>query len=247
MWSYFLFFPLAVGLFSILTPQWIESLYMSKLSPIAVYGLRVFLATAIAYIPTYFQTSRWASRDGYISRRFQCLSMWKLLAAYFPSTMSLESPLDHAQQYLFCAFPHGPISVNHLLTMTDSVGFLSEHYKGERRDLAASVLMLVPVLKDLLLLLGCVDASAHTAHHNMKKGRSILVFVGGEKEQLLSMNGEHKVYLNNRKGFVRLALQYGAHLVPMYCFGENECYTTSLFMIGMLKCFEMPYSSVFIS
>ena len=39
--------------------------------------------------------------------------------------------------------------------------------------------------------------------------------LGGEKEQLMTTPGEHKIYLRNRKGFIKLALTHGAHLVPM--------------------------------
>ena len=63
--------------------------------------------------------------------------------------------------------------------------------------------------------LGCVDAGSATAHYNLKKGRSILIFVGGEKEQLMTTPKEHKIYLNNRKGFIKLAIEYGTPLIPM--------------------------------
>lgn len=59
-----------------------------------------------------------------------------------------------------------------------------------------------------------MDASAYTAHYNLRKGRSILIFVGGEKEQLMTVSGQHKIYVKNRKGFVKLALQYGIDLIP---------------------------------
>lgn len=67
----------------------------------------------------------------------------------------------------------------------------------------------------VLLWLGCVDAGSKTAHHNLKKGRSILIFIGGEREQLLTTPGEHTIFLSNRKGFIKLALEYGTPLVPM--------------------------------
>jgi 2-acylglycerol O-acyltransferase 2 len=67
----------------------------------------------------------------------------------------------------------------------------------------------------ILLLIGCVDASSATCHYNLKRDRSILIFIGGEKEQLMTEPGCHKIYLLNRKGFVKLALQYGCDLIPM--------------------------------
>jgi hypothetical protein len=39
--------------------------------------------------------------------------------------------------------------------------------------------------------------------------------VGGEKEQLMTVTGQHKIFLNSRKGFIKLALQYGVDLIPM--------------------------------
>ena len=60
-----------------------------------------------------------------------------------------------------------------------------------------------------------MDAGSSTAHFNLKRGRSILIFVGGEQEQLLTTPGEHIIFLSSRKGFVKLALEYGVNLVPM--------------------------------
>lgn len=70
--------------------------------------------------------------------------------------------------------------------------------------------------------------------------------------------GEQKIYVNSRKGFVKLALQYGAHLIPMvrplivliilstltilmvlsipkYAFGENESYYSLNILMGFRK------------
>lgn len=79
----------------------------------------------------------------------------------------------------------------------------------------------------------------------------------------MSESGCHRIYLKERKGFVKLALQYGAELIPMVChctasfspppfqiltarlvaipfifqyaFGENEAYTTSNAFLGVRK------------
>ena len=51
--------------------------------------------------------------------------------------------------------------------------------------------------------------------------------VGGAKESLLvSPDGDKvSVILRNRRGFVRLALEEGSHLVPSFTFGEQHCYS----------------------
>ena len=72
-----------------------------------------------------------------------------------------------------------------------------------------------------------MDAGAATATYNLSRGRSLLIFVGGEREQLMTREGECKVYVRSRLGFVRLAMQFGTPLVPLYAFGENELYRIS--------------------
>jgi hypothetical protein len=37
--------------------------------------------------------------------------------------------------------------------------------------------------------------------------------------------GKHKIYLKDRLGFCRVALQTGASLVPVYSFGENDIFS----------------------
>ena len=153
-------------------------------------------------------------------------SYWKkiILSALPKAKITSQAALNHNQHYIFAAFPHGTASVNHIMTMTDGLGFLSKIHQGERRDLAASVLFYVPIIREILLWLGNVDASSTTAKIHLNKKRSLLIFVGGEKEQLMTQPGMHRVFCKNRLGFVKLALTYGAPLVPLYTFGENECY-----------------------
>ena len=127
------------------------------------------------------------------------------------------------------------LTVSHMLTMTNGAGWFETVHRGDRRDLCASVLFFIPVFPEVLLWLGCVDASSATAHHNLRRGRSLLIFVGGEKEQLMTMPGRHQVYVSGRKGFVKLALEYGVPLVPMYTFGENEAYSTSSALMGFRR------------
>jgi 1-acyl-sn-glycerol-3-phosphate acyltransferase len=179
----------------------------------------------VGYLPFYFVKHE--KRSGYIWPFFQRLPIWKFISYYHSSDVVLEEKLDNEVQYIFCMFPHGACSINHFLTMTDNCGMLSKHYTGERRDLVASALLAVPVLREMLLFLGCVDAGSKTAKHNLHLGYSLFIYIGGEKEQLMTAVGEHRVYLKSRKGFIKLALASGADLVPMYAFGENDCYSLS--------------------
>ena len=210
-----------LGALNVIVPSPIRSLLPSTIKGVLLWGY------ALTYLDTTFK------RGGYRSRWLQNLEIWKSVLAYFPARVICVNRLDANQQYLFASFPHGACTAQHVLTMTDGVKVLSEVHLGDRRDLAATILFYMPVVRELLLLLGNVDAGASTAKFNLEKGRSLLIFVGGEAEQLLTRRGAHRVYLKKRKGFIRLALKFGTPIVPCYCFGENDVFHTSDAFMGL--------------
>lgn len=53
-----------------------------------------------------------------------------------------------------------------------------------------------------------------------------MIAIGGATESLYSTAGSMDLVLQRRTGFVRVALQTGASLVPVINFGENELYNT---------------------
>jgi hypothetical protein len=112
------------------------------------------------------------------------MGFWGSICRYLRADVHVEEELDNSEQFIFASFPHGTYSVQHIVSMTNGCGFFDQAYSGPRRDLVASVLFQIPLLRELILMLGCVDASAPTGRHNLEKGRSLLIFVGGEKEQV---------------------------------------------------------------
>jgi hypothetical protein len=140
MWSYLLIFPLY---------YWCANYGLKNLTATWHPFLVHIVAIVVAYLPTYVQTSSWSLKDGRLWKPLQYHRIWKRAAKYFRSSISVEGSLNHSQLYIFGAFPHGACSINHFITMTDCHGMLTKHYKGERRDLAASVLFLIPIVKEV--------------------------------------------------------------------------------------------------
>lgn len=163
---------------------------------------------------------------------FAELSVWKKIAKYFPVSLHFEEEISPDKQYLFAVHPHGPFSINHaLIFLTNSAGFHKYSPLEKRRDLGASVIFHIPLVREFCLWLGCVDASRSVATKVLGSKRSLLILVGGEQEQLLGKPGDHTVFIKGRKGFVRLAVQHNIPIVPVYVFGENELFGTIKYVL----------------
>eukprot|EP00557_Chaetoceros_sp_GSL56_P010099 CAMPEP_0176480724 /NCGR_PEP_ID=MMETSP0200_2-20121128/2431_1 /TAXON_ID=947934 /ORGANISM="Chaetoceros sp., Strain GSL56" /LENGTH=275 /DNA_ID=CAMNT_0017876865 /DNA_START=511 /DNA_END=1338 /DNA_ORIENTATION=+ len=58
----------------------------------------------------------------------------------------------------------------------------------------------------------------------MKRGEDVALPPGGFEEATLTNVHQDRVYIRKRLGFIKLALQHGYDVVPVYCFGENKTY-----------------------
>ncbi len=141
MWSYYLLPVFFYASHELLSKHWYH-----------LSGLKLYIASfALSYLPTYLQTTPCCFKDGLKLSWLQKHWIWKYLVkiTFKDSSVSVEEKLDPNQLYIFCSFPHGACSINHILTMSDCHRMLTEHYPAERRDLAATVLFLMPFAKDV--------------------------------------------------------------------------------------------------
>jgi hypothetical protein len=95
----------------------------------------------------------------------------------------------------------------------------------------------IPVWRDWLLAIGFCDVSRPTLIQSMSKkedqgrdklkksggGGCISVLVPGGAAESVDCDVP-VLTLNKRKGFVKIALETGCHLVPVYSFGETKLY-----------------------
>lgn len=71
--------------------------------------------------------------------------------------------------------------------------------------------------------MGSVDSSLHVARKVLNCGKSLLVFPGGVAEMMQAVPGKsYNIVAESRKGFIRLAIESGADVVPVFAFGANE-------------------------
>ncbi|KAK9831448.1 hypothetical protein WJX81_006091 [Elliptochloris bilobata] len=154
-------------------------------------------------------------------------SLWKYLAAYFPVRIHKTVDLDPSKSYVFGLHPHGVLTISVWATFaSDGAGFPSLFPGIDMHPATLNWNFRTPIARELMLLLGFIDASAPTLRHVLKApGRAVLLAIGGAQEALLAWPGTYDIILNKRKGFVKIALATGASLVPVLSFGENDVVT----------------------
>ena len=137
-------------------------------------------------------------------------------------------------QFILAAFPHGCGSEFRILIEGVLQNVMPNIIaKNNLRTLAASVLFHIPIVREISLWTGCINASRKTAEKALDRGRSLIVLPGGEAEQIMTTYGEEKVYLSKRKGFIKLAMRKKVSVVPMYVFGCSDYFYTSTMMYSL--------------
>eukprot|EP01135_Chromosphaera_perkinsii_P000563 Nk52_evm25s123 gene=Nk52_evmTU25s123 len=83
-----------------------------------------------------------------------------------------------------------------------------------------------PLAREFILGMGFISVSKRSILNKLKRGpgHSVMIVVGGAAEALDAVPGTNDLTLQSRKGFVKLALQTGSNLVPVFCFGENDLF-----------------------
>ncbi|XP_070267618.1 2-acylglycerol O-acyltransferase 2-B-like isoform X1 [Myotis yumanensis] len=155
-------------------------------------------------------------------------AIWRHFRDYFPITLVKTAELDPSHNYLFGFHPHGVLVIGAFSNFcTEATGF-SRLFPG----LCPHLLMLpcwfhLPVFRDYSMLSGLVSAAKASAAYLLSRpggGQVAVLAVGGPLEALEAKPGALSLRIRNQKGFVKLALEHGASLVPVFSFGENELY-----------------------
>lgn len=89
--------------------------------------------------------------------------------------------------------------------------------------------MIWPIIREALLIRGFISANKSSIIRALNgqsktQSKAVAIVTGGAAEALYAIPGKNTILLSNRKGFIKLALQTGSNLVPVYSFGENNLY-----------------------
>ncbi|KAJ3208867.1 hypothetical protein HK099_008636 [Clydaea vesicula] len=129
--------------------------------------------------------------------------------------------------FLMGLHPHGVLGYSHLALFTSNHSNYTELFPKIKMHIGTlNVNLIAPFLRETLLTRGFISVNKGSITHtlNESKNNAVGIIIGGAKESLYAVPGRNTVVLKNRKGFVKLAIENGASLVPVYSFGENNLY-----------------------
>ncbi|KAG3111680.1 hypothetical protein PI124_g9088 [Phytophthora idaei] len=145
-------------------------------------------------------------------------------------------PNDRA---VFAFHPHGVLSNGWVFNGAHHMSF----EQADCRWLVAENLFWFPVMRDLLNWMDFSSVAKSTFQRFMPTGQNICLIPGGFEEATLYERGKHRVFIKKRFGFIKLALQYGYKVHPVYTFGEEYAYHTFPYLLKLrlkLNQFKLP-------
>ena len=187
----------------------------------AGYGWLSALLSAL-YLRSYADGAQF--KEGRAWDWFRQNRLWYLSHQYTELEVVRTAKLHPQRKYIFAVYPHGILIISRIGLYG---GTFERLFPGiDTRTLGASPMFWVPGAREICLWMGAVDARKQTAQRILRTPQlSLFIYPGGSKEIFLTNPHSTVTSLIARRGFVRLALEHGCHLVPTLVFREKYMYS----------------------
>jgi 2-acylglycerol O-acyltransferase 2 len=102
---------------------------------------------------------------------------------------------------------------------------LARHEKYTPNKVASlSMFHYIPILHDIASYFNNIPSDYQSIKRAVSSGHSVSIMLGGVREMLNIEPDKIKVYVKNRKGIFKIAIETGKSIIPILTYGENKLF-----------------------
>lgn len=140
---------------------------------------------------------------------------------YDNTTITGENALKPGEKYLFLEMPHGIFPMGQVL----SVYYMEKIIPNQMIcGIGADAIFTFPVMRQFMAWLGTVPANRKNIKKLYEQGKQVAVVPGGIAEMFILNPQKESIYFLKRQNTIKTAIQEGAHLVPLFFFGNTKLF-----------------------
>lgn len=133
-----------------------------------------------------------------------------------------KKAVEEAGPSIFLIEPHDVMPVG-LFCFSDSLGYNTGH---KNVGCLSGACFLVPLMKHVYTWASAQSVSKKNVKRLLEEGYSPTICPGGVQEvTMMSKKKECILYLKKRQGTIRLAMEYGRPIVPVFVFGQRATWS----------------------
>ncbi|KAE8604390.1 hypothetical protein XENTR_v10014696 [Xenopus tropicalis] len=223
--------PLARRLQTTAVFQWVFSFLLLAQCCIGIFlslvlaRLWLILALYVLWLYLDWETPQAGGRRWEWVRNW---TVWKYFKDYFPIRLVKTCDLDPQHNYIMGFHPHGVLVAGAFGNFCTNYTGFKELFPGLTPYLHILPFWFrCPFFREYAMSVGLVSATKKSVNHVLSKengGNISIIVIGGAEESLDAHPGSLILHILKRKGFIKVAFKQGAHLVPVFSFGENELF-----------------------
>lgn len=141
---------------------------------------------------------------------------WEIFKSY---TVYCEEQLKN-EKSLFSFHPHGVLGFGPSMSGALNEVLYNSTFCGSR------AMRNLPISGLAARWMGVFGVDNKNFKDLMSKNKNIIFVPGGFEEATITQYGKDRVYIKERKGFIKYALEFGYNVYPCYTFNENKLFFT---------------------